>query len=194
MEEVSDTWAMSFGDGSEGSESALLSLSLPQNRMLVARVHGEPSPLVSSRARTSYLCVNSEDEVVVRTSDGAVVWCERHGSVIHPVLDRDAEALPNDWGGETQAMVDGFHLIEWLAAESYEAEDCHVHGTRSNYGPFTARLHPDYRFVTSVVVGEPGRERNLLETIAYRLVLPDEAKLGPNDVDPGRLEAILGLS
>lgn len=192
MERDASTWSMSFGPDAEESDFDQLTISLPPGRMLVARIRGVPSPLVSTSPRTSYLCVaGAEAEAVVaRTGEGRVLWCEHNESVIHPTLSPD-EPLPDDWGGEIQAMVDGHHLIEWISAETYAVADHHLHGDGGNYGRFSARLHPEHRFVTSVAAAKPGLERRPLEMIAHRLIPADETLLAPSDADPDWLSAVV---
>lgn len=177
---ISDSWSMTFGD-----QDVDLGLVLPDSHILVARVHGEPDPSLSAFPRTSYLCAASEEDVVVRADDGRFVWHDRPSSSAPREAESDEGLLPPDWGGETLAMVSGFHLIEWLAADTYEIDGGgRLKGQSTNHGLFVADLHPDYGFVTAVSVGDPGSRRPLIEIHAYWLVPFESTLMSGHGLDP----------
>jgi hypothetical protein len=169
-------WSMTW-DADTGSDHPTfeeLSLQIPQGKTLVAKVFGEPSPGVRE-PRVTFLCVDQRGVLVTRTEEGMPLW-----SSVDPnpsATGGFTRPMPDDPGSECTAMVDGWHLVEWLNSTRYSLHEGQLTGQAEYYGPFLARLDREHGFVrhVDVQIGTP-HARRLIEVQAWRLV-DDESEL-----------------
>lgn len=162
-------WSMTW-DGDTGADRSFgqMPLRLPRGKTLVARVLGEPSPGVTE-PRVTFLCVDHRGVLVTRTEAGAPLWStvdpdpSAHGGLTRP--------MPDDSGGECQAIVDGWHLIEWFNSTRYSLHGEQLTGQAEYYGPFVAQIHREHRFVrhVDVQIGTQN-QRRLIEVQGWVLV------------------------
>lgn len=93
-------------------------------------------------------------------------------------------------------MVSGPDLVDWLNDDDPldVTPTGLVTGRSKHLGPYTARTHPEYRFVTSLQVGTHPYLRTLLEMTAYHLIDRDDLFLRDDDLNPRLLECQLRRS
>lgn len=183
-DETASSWTMAWDDDGQETDARqeeVRALALPEGTTLIARILGEPSPGIRE-PRTSFLCANDSGTLVTRLEDGSPLWSQAGQG--QPRKGVGTQSVPEDRGGECQAMFDGWHLIEWLNSTSYRSEHGRLTGTAEYYGPFEAETHGDYGFVTrvDVQVGTP-HARRLIEVQAWRLVKDQPALLESESID-----------
>jgi hypothetical protein len=166
------SWSMSWddeGNATDDERGDIPPLHLPRNKVLVARVFGEPSP--GSRVpRVTFLCASSSGALVTRTEGGSPLWSDP-GRDQETAFGAATQSVPADPGGECRAMFDGWHLIEWFNCTRYTYHRGRLTGTAEYYGPFDAGINDAYGFVSHVDVnaGSPDARR-LIEVQSWRLL------------------------
>lgn len=154
-----------------------MSSRIPQGKTLVARIFGEPSPGVRE-PRVTFLCVDQHGVLVTRTETGALLWSRPNPNL--SADDGSSRAFPDDPGAECEAMVDGWHLVEWLNSTRYTFDEGQLTGQAEYYGPFVATINRAHGFVSevSVQIGTP-LARRLVEVQAWRLLDHEPELLQP---------------
>jgi hypothetical protein len=166
------------GDGSD----EIPPLRLPPNKVLVARIRGEPSPALR-QPRVTILSANDSGVLVTRTENGMPLWRDPGPG---PWTERDANSrpLPEDPGGECGAMFDGWHLIEWFNCTRYNHDRGQLTGTAEYYGSFDATVNEQYGFVEHVDVQvDTAQQHRLIEVQAWWLVDDTPELLSPVFLD-----------
>lgn len=182
------TWSMSWGEEATDSSEELLFGALPHGQMLVAQVLEATATLTTERVR--YLLADSEDGFTVRNGSGVATWRERDEIVSSAAR---TGVLPDPQTAKALAMVNGYRLIEWLAAESFTIDHYVVVGRSASYGNFAAQLHREYGFVIDVEIRKGDSDQRSLRMNRYRLIPLDRPLLEDDSIEPSRLENLFQI-